>query len=77
MLLPGGRPGHEFEGSEVRGSVTHWRNSKKAGMATVQQTKQVHKVHREAGKNLKVLVRTLDFTLKEMNHWTAFNQHRT
>lgn len=65
MLLSGGRPGHEFKGSEVRGSVTHWRNSKKAGRATIQQTKQVQKVHREAGKNLKVLVRTLDFTPSE------------
>lgn len=35
-------------------------------MATIQQTKQVQKVHREAGRNLKVLVRTLDFTPSEM-----------
>lgn len=51
----------------MRGSVTHRRNSKKAGMATIQQTKQVQKVHREAGRNFKVLVRTLDFTPSEMN----------
>lgn len=35
-------------------------------MATIQQTKQVQKVHSEAGRDFKVLVRTLDFTPIEM-----------